>query len=253
MAFYTTPTEVRQESGFGDNANITDVQIASIIDLVENEIDSRISKVYSLPMPIFYKNTIIFSGVGDGSGTMTITIDGQDYVISITDGITASEVADLFRVEILANTDKDFLLEDMLGHGEVVSMVSNNQSETPTDVSITSTDPQTVSGITATGGTTTGYPIPLITSIARGMAGAKLLIQEYGEEAQDTTKDGFARMKIYQSLLDEIAVKKLALIDFNGDELTRSSGDRISFYPTEASRNNANNPTENKFTMNDKY
>ena len=253
MSFFATPTEVRQESGFGDNTNITDAQIASIIDLVENEIESKISKVYSLPMPVFYKNTITFTGTGTASATMTISIDGQDYEVAVTNGMTATEAADLFRTAVIANDNKDMLLNDQLGHGAVVTIVADNQSEAPADVTITSTDPQTVSGITATGGTVTGFPVALIQSITRGMASARLLMQEYGEESQDTTKDGSAKMKLFQEFLDDIANKKLSLIDYAGTELAHALGGRIAFYPTEASRTDVDEPTANKFTMNTQF
>ena len=252
-SFYTTPTKVREDAGFVGNTNITDAQIASIIDLMESEIDSYISHVYQLPLPIFYRNEIVFSGAGTGSGTLTITIDSTDFAISVTNGMTAEQAADAFRTLVLSETSLDFLLEDGLGHGATVVIVSANQSENIADVTITSTDPQTVGGITATGGSVKAVPVPLISNIARGMAGARLMIQEYGEETQDMNKDGFSRMAFFREMLESIKNKKTKLLDFTKSEIGRTNTQRLAFYPTEASRTQDTNPTENKFTMNTKF
>lgn len=246
---YTTVTKVREEAGFVGNSNISDAQIDNVISLVQSEIDSSVSDVYSLPLPTFYKNTLTFSGAGTGSGTMTITIDSIDYALSITSGASASEVADLFRTAATAESGKSFLVYDDLGHGSEVSIYSANQSEDSTDVTITSTDPDTVQGVTMTGGTVLGVSIKLIESIATGMAAAKLLIREYGPEAQDTDKDGFKKLALYQEMLDKIQNKELKLIDFSGTELSGVDNKRIAFYPTEASRT-GDDPTENYFTRN---
>ena len=55
---YTTVTKVREEAGFVGNSNISDAQIDNVISLVQSEIDSSVSDVYSLPLPT---NFMLFS------------------------------------------------------------------------------------------------------------------------------------------------------------------------------------------------
>lgn len=250
---YTTVTNVRRDAGFTGNTNVTDAQISNIITLVEGEIDSSLSDVYTLNLPVFYQNTITFSGTGSGTATMTITIDGDNFTVAVTSGLTATAAADLFRISAAANTGKDFTIIDDLGHGAIVTIVSANQSQERLDVTVTSTDPQTVSGIVATGGTVTGLAVKIVESISTGMAAARLLIQEYGPEAQGTDKDGFKRMALFQDILDKIQSKKMKLLDFTGTELPRSSSQRLAFYPTETSRTADSDPTANKITMNSQF
>lgn len=249
---YTTITKVRQQAGFVGNTNIADATIQNIIDLVESEINSSVVDAYQLPLPVFYKNTITFSGTGSGSATMTITIDSVNYTVAVTSGLTASEAADLFRTSVIAGSG-DFILSDDLGHGALVTIISNNQSETPADVTISSTDPQTVQGIVATGGTIMGIAVPMIESIATGMAAAKLLIIEYGPESQGTDKDGYKLMALYQEMLDKIQSKDMKLIDPSGTEIPLSTAQSISGFPSQSDADDEDDPQDSFFSRNQKF
>lgn len=258
MPQYTTVTKVREAAGFVGNANITDAQISGQIDIASNMIDSKISDVYALPLTKFYRNTITFSGTGDGSGNMTITVNSVNYIVAITDTLTPSAAADLFRLAVMGETNATFQV-DAVGSGVAVSMTTCNQDEDSADVKITSTDPQTVQGIVATGGTVVQVAPPMIENLATQIAAALLLIQDYGVESQDTDKEGFKRMAFWvgdeeaPGMLTMIQEKKMKVFDCSGTELASSSTQQIKFFPTEASRDDATDPTANKFTMNQQF
>src|SRR3990167_5325002 len=184
---YTTTTKVRQASGMVGNTNITDAFISSIIARAENTFDSSVGDVYVLPLPKYYSQTIVFSGTGSGTSTMTITINGESFLVVMASSLTASQAADRFRT---ASASATSFVTDNLGSGATVTIYSTVAGDS-TDVTITSTDPQTVSGITATGGTVTQVVIPFVEAIVTDIAVARLMIVEYGPESEGTDKDGY--------------------------------------------------------------
>lgn len=250
---YTSVTKVRQEAGIVGNSNITDARIMNYMTLVDNEIDSYLVDVYTLPLPVFFENTITFSGTGSGSATMTITIDSLDYDIAVTSGLSDSGAADLFRTAASNESDKDFVVFEGLGSGEIVTIYTLGQSGTATDVTISSTDPQTVQGIISTGGTVTATPVKVIEAISSGLAAARLLIAEYGPEAQDSDKDGFKKLALYQDMLNQIQGKELKLFDFAGNELPRSSNKQLKFFPGANSEDANEEDITDQFTINAKF
>ena len=258
MPQYTTVAKVREAAGFVGNSNVPDSQIQSYIDNATAMVDSGISNVYQLPLPKFFENTITFTGTGSGSGTMTITIQSINYAIAIVNGLTASAAADLFRTAVLAQTSATFQT-DGLGNGATVTLNNCNQNELPGDVTITSTDPQTVQGVTSTGGSVLEIGASLVESITRQIAAALLLIQEYGPESQDTDKDGYKKLAVFvgdpesTGFLVQISNKTMKVFDCSGTELPASSTKQVSFFPTEASRTDEEDPTANKITMNQLY
>jgi hypothetical protein len=247
---YTTVTKVRQVAGFVGNTNVTDAMFSTFIIRAESMINSRIGDVYTLPLPKFYFQTIVFSGTGSGTDTLTITIDGVGYDVAITLNLTASEAADLFRAAASASTS---FATDGVGAGATVTIYNLGQDSDSTDVTITSTDPQTVAAITATGGTVTETSTPFIESIATQLAAALALIQEYGPEAQGTDKDGWNRLSIWEGILKEIQNKSEKLFDFSGTELPKSTSKQLRFYPTAASEDDDTDPTAPQFTMNKEF
>lgn len=246
---YTTVTKVRQTSGFVGNSNVSDAFISSLILRAEGLINSYIGSVYSLPLEKQYFRTITFSGTGSGTSTMTITIDGTGYAVAVTSGLTASAAADLFRNAGAASTS---FVVDSVGAGAVVTIYSYAGADA-TQLTITSTDPQTVAGITATAGTVTEISVPLVELLSTEIAAAYLLMTEYGAEAQNTDKDGKARLEIWLEMLKAIQAKTEKLFDFAGNLLPLSSTGRIAFYPTEASYDDTDNPTGNFFERNQKF
>lgn len=246
---YTTVSEVRADVGFVGNTNISDSFIQNLITIAQSTINSRISDVYQVPIPKFYKNLISFTGNGSGAGTMTFTIDGVAYAVSITSGMTAAQAADALRTLLLADTDKDFYLADDLGQGADVGIISG-QNGLAADVTVT-VDSETVAGITTAIDGVVASTIPMINGICRYLVGGRLLNIDYGPESQNTTKEGDSLIEAATTLLDDIANKNLKLLDPAGTELATADTQSLAFYPTEASRDDAENPTANKFNVND--
>lgn len=242
---YTTVTKVRQASGMVGNTNITDAFISSIIARAENTFDSSVGDAYTLPLPKYYTQTIVFSGTGSGALTMTITINGESFAVVIASSLTASQAADRFRT---ASASATSFVTDNLGSGATVTIYSKVADDSA-DVTITSTDPQTVSGITATGGTVTQVTLPFVEAIVTDIAVARLMIVEYGPESEGTDKDGYKLLALAMSTLKSIKTKAEKLYNFVGVELPVASTHRLSFYPTTASQTDEND-TSNKFTMN---
>ena len=242
---YTTVTKVRQASGMVGNTNITDAFISSIIARAENTFDSSVGDAYTLQLPKYYTQTIVFSGTGSGALTMTITINGESFAVVIASSLTASQAADRFRT---ASASATSFVTDNLGSGATVTIYSKVADDSA-DVTITSTDPQTVSGITATGGTVTQVTLPFVEAIVTDIAVARLMIVEYGPESEGTDKDGYKLLALAMSTLKSIKTKAEKLYNFVGVELPVASTHRLSFYPTTASQTDEND-TSNKFTMN---
>lgn len=246
---YSTVTKVRQVAGFVGNSNVTDAFISSMLTRAEGLINSYIGSIYVLPLQKQYFRTIVFSGTGTGSATMTITIDGTGYTVAITNSLTASAAADLFRTGASSSTS---FVVDAVGSGATVTIYTYTGNDS-TQLTITSSDPQTVSGITATSGTVTEIAVPLVETLATEIAAAMLLTAEYGAEAQGTDKDGNRRMEFWMEMLEAIKKKIEKLFDFAGVILPLSTTDSIAFYPTETSYDDTDNPTGNFFERNQKF
>jgi len=88
-------------------------------------VDSALGYVYSLPIAFHYENSIVFSGVATSSGTIAIVINAVTYNITVTEGDTATKVADTFRI---ACQDSDDFVTDDLGLGTTVQLISNTTS-----------------------------------------------------------------------------------------------------------------------------
>ena len=243
---YSTVTDVRKASGFVGNSNISDLTIENYITRADSKINSYISDAYTLPLGVYYRNSLLFAGTGTGAGTLTITINGTDYDISVSTGMTAQEAADAFRSA--ASGSSDFVVNSLGSSTQVV--LYSVDAGVVADVQITSTDPQTVAGITATGGTVEQVAPPYVEAISIQIASAYLLIEEYGAEAQGTDKDGYKRMQLWESVLKKIAKKQEKLFDYASVELPASASQTISFYPTRASDTQSSNPTSSFFKKN---
>jgi hypothetical protein len=246
---YTTVTKVRQIAGFIGNSNVSDSFISSLITRAEGLINSYLSDAYTMPLQKFYEQTITFSGTGTGAGTMTIIVGGESIDVTISTSLTASQAADAFRTAALDNA---VFVTDGLGSGEIVTIHSIDGNDS-TAVTITSTDPQTVAGITSTGGTVTEVAVPFIENLTTETATAYLLMTEYGPEAQDTDKDGAKRLAMVREILEGIRKKEEKVFDFAGVELARASTKTISFFPADGSEDADGVPIESKFKINQRF
>lgn len=249
---YTSIAKVREYSGFLDSTLVSDAFILRQITRAEGMIDGYVSGTYQLPLPYFWQNTITFSGTGSTTGTMTIVINSISYAIAVTSGMTAAQAADAFRRAIAAAGASATFQFDSVSSA-VVTLTADNQLKAIADVTLTSTDPQTVAGITATGGTPVAVSSGYIEYLATEIATCYILLTEYGAEAQDSDKDGAKRLAMVEEELEKIRDKKMKLFDASGNEFTVRSSSRLKFYPNDASEEDSENPTPSRFTMNQKF
>mgnify|MGYP001567108090 CR=1 FL=1 len=243
---YTTVTKVRQASGFVGNNNVSDAYVSAQITRADSIVNSFISSIYTLPLKKHYTQTVVFSGTGSGAGTLTMIVGGLSFAVTIASSLSASQAADRFRTAALNNVQ---FVTDGLGSGATVNLYTIDGDDSA-QLTITSTDPQTVAGITATGGTVTEIAVPMVEYLSTEIACAQLLIIEYSAEAQGTDKDGYKRMAAAKAILKGIQSKLEKIFDFASVELAMATTANLSFYPTELSRTDADDPTENRMTMN---
>lgn len=250
---YTTISQVRELSGFDDSTNITDAVVRGKIIAATSEFNSAVSARYSLPLFYHKSNSLTFSGTGSGTGTMTIVINGVNYEIEITDGLTAAEAADLFR----ALESEDFAIDTFYGQA-LVTIVSKDCT-TPNSDQVTITSAPTTEGISAAIGSITDYYPEIVSYTVAEMAAIKLLIDNYGIEAADTNRDGFLRKEQMNETLQKIqgvheSGQTINLYDEICETQLAASGSSVpSFYPTDASSDDPTNPTAPKFSVNSVY
>lgn len=245
---YTTVDNVRKAAGFVGNTNVADSFISLFVTRAQGMVNSYLSDAYVMPLPKYYRNQITFTGTGNAADTLTITIDGTAYAIAITNLMTAAQAADAFRALAL---ESDSFVLDGLGSGSVVTFYSRGGSDSDA-VTISNNDsPQ--SGITATGGTVTEVAAPLVEHLATEVAASYLLINEYGEEAQDTNKDGVRRLALVRAMLESIRNKEEKVFNYAEIELPGSDTKTISFFPGEGSVDREGKAVKNFFTMNKKF
>lgn len=262
---YTTINYVRRVSGLQDDTNIIDTTVQAKIDAAAGMFDSAICNRYTLPMAFHRQNKITFSGTGSDSGTMTVTINGSNYTIAITSGLTAAQCADLFRESVYNNGDFiATLCSEKDEEGEVVEIVSVTDSGTSittanAEVNITSAG-GTVQGITGTAGLRSDRFAPFVSQLVAEIAASLLLSDEYGVEGQDSNKDDDKRMKRTQTTLLQLqgdppeGFPVLKLLDeVTKVELSQTTGDNPSFFPTAASGEDEDDPTDIKVGINSKF
>ena len=254
---YSDVDQVLTVAGLHSNTLITDALVDSKIIQADAIIDGVISDCYQLPLNMFWQNIITFSGTGSGTATMTITINGVDFTVAVTSGQTATEAAELLRTAIITSTSGDTKFEDGPHESDAVVRIISTPAgkDANTYVTLTSTDPQTVSGITATGGAVTSIAHPLISTISAEIAAAYLLQIAYGKESENTDKDGYARMESALGMLEKIQNKQIKLFDGEGDEFTTATLARMAFYPNDTSSDGDGDEadTTNRFSINREY
>ena len=251
---FTLISTVRQLSGFPNELKVRDSIIIGKIQKAQSIVVSAIGKKYALPLPYHRSRSIEFKGVGTGAATMTITINGSDYTVAVTVGMTASEAADLFRVA--ADSSADFVTNTE-GNDEIVLIISNTDSS---DLS-TANDEVNVTANAAAGGIEVlvstrvdRYP-QILDQITADIATAYILLDNYGVDAQDTPKDGNVRLEMAKEMLAMLQGGKglnMNIYDeITGVELSSSSVDIPSFYPNNTSDEDVDDPTSAKLGIND--
>ena len=203
---YTTISKVREFSGFDNATNITGSTIRGKISMADSRIDGALGYRYLLPLAYHRAVSLTFSGEGTGVGTLTVVVNGSSYDVAISNTLTASAAADLFRIAVVSNNDfivDGFISEEANGDA-VVTLISNTDSSdlTTANAEINITDAGgTVQGITGTAGTVYDRYPQIIEQLSTEIATALLLFDNYGIEAQDTPKDGVARMERLNEML----------------------------------------------------
>jgi hypothetical protein len=256
---YTSTTKVRELSGFQDENNISDNVIKGKISVAESMVDSASEMRYILPFVYRSQNNITFEGTATSNGTIEITINSVLYTINVTSGDTASQIADSFRTEIQSVTD---IHEDSIGNGNTSRIISNS----------TSSDLATaILEVTATLGTITAGDVsvsvegvrdryvPMIDQITAEIAASLVLMDNFGIEAQDTPKDGEARMNRINDTLQKIqGVSESKQIIKYFDEITKeelqvSARANPGFLPNATTDDDPTNPTSPKISINTEF
>lgn len=258
---YSNVDKVRSISGFDNSSQISDATIRDKILMGDSMIRGAIGSKYLLPIKYHRQKTITFSGTGTGSGTMTITINAIDYTIAISSSLTASQAADLFRNSAINSAH---FKTDRVGSGSVVRIVSITDSSnlTTADAEINVTAYATVQGISAAiSEAQDAYP-PYLEQLSAELATAQLLMDEYGVESEDSSKDGVQRyeriqkqlemfqndedLSLYMRLFDEVTEEELQTV-------TDSVSGSVHFFPNDSSETDDTNPTASKIDINEQF
>jgi len=255
---YTTIAKVRELSGFDDSTNITDAVVKGKIITASSMFDSSASQRYSLPILIHRSNTLIFSGAGVGADTMTIVINGVDYDIAISNGLTAAQAADLFRDVSMDSID--FVVDTVYGEEQVTIKSKDCTSTFATgNAQVNITSAPTTEGIVGTIGNRIDNYAGAVDQMVAEIAAALLLIDNYGIEAADTNRDGQNRMDAINDTLQKLqgvhpSGQTINLYDdICSVAYAESSSSLPSFYPNNTSDVSITDPTAPKFTTNSVY
>ena len=251
---FTLISKVREISGFENELKVRDSVVMGKVQNAQSIVESAAGKKYAMPLPYHRSRNIEFKGVGTGSATMTITINGSNYTIAVTTGMTASEAADLFRESALDNGD---FITNTEGNDEIVLIVSVTDSDTlaTANAEVNVTASATAGGMEATVSTRVDRYPRVIDQVTADIAAGLLLIDNYGVEAQDTPKDGNMRLKNAYDMLARLQgdlTPSLNIFDeVTGVELVASSIDIPVFLPNATTDEDEDDPTSAKLGIND--
>lgn len=246
---FTTIAKVREISGFDDSAKISDDIVRGKILTAESMLNSAVGSRYALPIPYHRQNTLTFGGAGTGSGTMAIVVNGTTYNVAISNLLTASQAADLFRVAAVDSAD---FKTDTGGSGVEVLLISKTDSDdlSTANAEVNITAAPTTNDITGTIGTRVDRYPPIIEQLAAEIASNLLLQDNYGVEAEDTPKDGDKRMERtdiklqrLQGVDEDTGITINVYDEVTGVELSASSVDIPSFRPNETTNEDEDDPT----------
>lgn len=245
---YSSVAIVREISGFSNTTKISNGMIRRFIALADSMIDGAIAYRYTMPMVHRKEGILTFSGTGSGTGSFVVTINGTAYTMSVTNGMTASQVADLFRAE--AEDNEDFYL-DFIGDGAEVRIVSKTDTttnETTPTAEVTVTSAPTAVGISLASSVLDYYP-GMMRQLSADIATALLYQNQYGKESEDTPTDGYAKMEVLQQILDQIAgidpekTPIRILDDYTKIELSTSLNDLPRGLPNASTNGSTDNDT----------
>lgn len=231
---YCSVNLVRELSGLQNTTKISSQRISGKIVSASSMVDGALAYRYVLPISFHRKNTLTFAGTGTGSGTLSIVINGVTYEVAVTTSLTASQAADLFRDAVYDNGE---FVTDVIGSGAVVTItsVSTGMTEGNSEVNISSASDG--NGITTTIGTRENKYPPILEQLTAEIATALLLQDEFGLEAEGTSRDGYARMNQCQDQLKRLQGSKepwmRVMDEITRTELTQASKDDIRYLDTD--------------------
>lgn len=201
---FSTISRAREISGLDNSTNVADATVSGKLSIASGMVAAAVGQRYTLPIPFHFASTLTFSGTASGAGTMAVVVNGTTYNISIESGDTASQVADKFRRAV---TDSDDFVTDDEGLGASVLVISQTDSETDEDTAYDEVDITSVPTTVSVSGTYTTrvrrYP-RIIEQLTADIAAALLLLDDYGIEAEDTSKDGGKKMTVADKQLKRI-------------------------------------------------
>lgn len=255
---YSSVSLVREFSGFDNSSNISDAVVRGKIDMADSMIDGKVSIRYQMPLTYRKENTIAFSGTASEDATMTVTINGTGYDISVSNGDTASEVADAVRSGLSAVTT---LHTDAQGAGGTVLLISDEDSSDTTtaaaQVNVSAVD--AVAGLTITIGTVLDRYPPLIRQLSAEIAAGLLLMDNYGTEQDGRPTNGAERIMRAEELLNkiegDIATDRYQRItdEITKAELAINDETEVASYPNLASYNSTSDPTEPRVEITQRF
>lgn len=254
---FSTVSLVRDISGFQDATKVVNALIESKISTADGMIRGALAYRYQLPLIYRKQGVLTFSGTGTGIDDMDIVINGTTYTIGITVGLTATQAADLFRIEAAASTD--FYI-DTLGNGASVIITAKTDSDdlTTSLAEVTVTSALTTEAIALSSIVQDCYP-SMISNLSAEIATAFLFITQYGRQAEDTPKDGYAKLDTLQLLLGQLAgtekekVPLRVFDDYTELELALIGTEGPSFLPNATTDADSANPTSAKVSINTKF
>lgn len=251
---YSTISLVREISGFSDTTKIPDTMVKNKITIADSMLKGALAFRYVLPIPYHYQNTITLTGTSTQTATMNVVVNGTTYAVSVTTGDTASTIAD--KIRIATKDSVDFITDDE-GSGAQVLLISNSDDvdEAYSEVEITSVG--TITGITSTIGTRAKRFPPIVTQLSADIASTLLIVQNYGNEAEDTGKDAQIRMRLVSTLLSQVSGQDTESAPITiTDEVTEEEIPRItqtSSIPNTYTNNSTTNPTAPKISINSRF
>lgn len=191
---YTTEARVRELSGFNDTTKINSSRVNGKITVAQSLVTSAIGYRYQLPVAYHVQNQVTFSGTGTGPGTLTVTINGVAYPITIALNTTAQQCADQLR----AIVPVDFKIDWAYPQTVVVifSKLDSGDLATANIQATITLSAGTVAGITAVVGGLADRYSRALEYITADVASSLLKYDEYGPESQNV--DGTAGMTSMQ-------------------------------------------------------
>lgn len=202
MQLYCSVDQVRISSGLKNANRIPAENVFKAIVEACTLVNSALVNKYILPIPYHRECDLTFSGTGDSSGTLNITVNGTVYPIAITNLMTAAQVATAFY---LVSSQDFYTLYDSVGNKVKIISKSDSANLVVADAQVTVTTPSPTAGITVAVSARLDRVIPFVSELTSDIAAAILLDNNYSLEAENTTADSTKRWERINDFLNRLA------------------------------------------------